>query len=216
MADLNLEQLGLHRKYRKLHALQKEVADLDARHRQADGECQQLMRKLEESKQLDLNRQAEALRAGTEPHGEAAEPTVRRELENKERNRSVFLAALQQAQGELAQHMSRHSGELFKDVAAKRAEFAREVSELARAALPAYQQYRELAYTLRAFEPPPDTVPGDNLPTILGVHTRTSGEPERGTAEQWLGYFIGIAPPAEQAASDTRPGEAGDSEAGAA
>ena len=68
---------------------------------------------------------------------------------------------------------------------------------------------RELHYVIKDLTPAPSDVPGDSLPTVLGVHTRTSGEPERGQVEQWIHHLISLGDHAGLVSDDGGQQESG-------
>jgi Skp family chaperone for outer membrane proteins len=191
-----LERFGLAKRYPRLVALQKEVADLDARRAAADGELVALRQGVGPAKQKDAEAGAKALRAGSDmpqaKHETAAHEKVR-EAERK-------LAALENATAEAAQDLTgeqrKHSGALIEDLGRARAEAAKRVAEQAASLLSDYGLFLDAEDIGKRFAPPapvPDeSAPAQDTTFVIHAPRATPTGPQRGDVESVLSHLASL------------------------
>ncbi len=187
-----LEKFGLQERYPKLVALQKEVADLDARRAAADGELVALRQGLGPAREKDAEAGAKALRAGKD----APEPKHEAEAEEKVRGAERNLRALEGATAAAAQDLTveqrKHSGRLLEDLTKARAEAAKRVAEQAASLLADYGMFVDSDGVAKRFAPPappPDeNAPAQKTTWVISAPRATAG-PQRGDVEAVLGHL---------------------------
>ena len=193
-----LQALGLESKWPRLARLQGEIAGLEKRNREAEGQVQQLQAELVPARNRDLDAEARAVRSGRKSPEPTHEPDIQRKLERATRDRDVMQRALEAARTDYGAFLSKHRSELFADVAEARAEIAASVSEAAREALRGFGKWSDMHYTLKSLQPPVEpadsTAPAQNISVVLGVGTARSSGPDRGEIEQALRYLVSLDP----------------------
>lgn len=121
-----------------------EALTLEKRARQAEVEVSRLKAELGPARERDLDAEANAIRSGGKVPDATNEPKVKAKLASAERDAAVMSRALQAAQTDHGAFLAKHRGELFADVAERRAQIARDAAEAAGTALQAYGRYEDL------------------------------------------------------------------------
>jgi chromosome segregation ATPase len=112
MDNLDLNTLGLAKKWPKLDLLQSEVADLQKRLSSDENQVRQLEGALAGARAKELD--AAAVRKGKEvPHG-THEDSAKRSLEAAQRDRDVLAKAVESAQADLAAFRAAHQSALYE------------------------------------------------------------------------------------------------------
>lgn len=194
--DINqLLQLGLAERWPKLKKHLEEVASFEKQRQQAEAKVGQLRAGIPQAREKDLDAEAQAARAGKGIPKPKHEPKLRGELDKAEREAVVMARAAAGASADLAAFMAKHQQALFEDVLQARREIAAEAAQAARVALQAFGAWHALGYTLKDLAPPPEAPevgPAKNTNAFIGIHTRQSAGPDRGTVEQMLSYVASL------------------------
>jgi len=117
-----------------LEQLESTVADLEAKHGQAQARVQSLAHKTGQAREDDLNREAAALNSGRKVPN-ASEPGLREQLEAAGRDGEVLERRLRLAQGDRARYLSEHHATILSLLAEAHALEGERVAEAAEAAL---------------------------------------------------------------------------------
>jgi small-conductance mechanosensitive channel len=187
-----LEKFGLQERYPRLVALQKEVADLDARRAAADGELVALRQGVGPAQQKDAEAAGKALRAGKDMPAAKHEVDANRKVQEAERKLAALSDATAAAAQDLTAEQRKHSGALIEDLTRARAEAAKRVAEQATTLLADYGLFLDAEGVAKRFAPPAP-VPDENAPaqdTTLVINApRATPGPQRGDVESVLSHL---------------------------
>jgi len=188
-----LAQFGLQERYPKLVALQKEVADLDARRAAADGELVALRQGVGQARQKDTEAGAKALRAGKDMPEAKHEVDANEKVREAERKLAALSDATAAAAQDLTAEQRKHSGALIEDLTRARAAAAKRVAEQATTLLADYGLFLDSEDVAKRFAPPAP-VPDENAPAqdttlVINAPRATPTGPQRGDVETVLGHL---------------------------
>ncbi len=185
-----------------LEKLESTVADLEAKHGQAQARVQALALRAAQAREHDLNAEAVALNAGRKPPN-ASEPGLREQLEGAGRDAEVLQRRLALAVADRGRYLSEHHGEILKLLSAAHAAEGERVAAAAGdalAALAAYHGAEDAARNLQRLHPAPaaENVGGpESVSVVWGALTTRNyaGGPQRGDLEGTLQYLISLGAP---------------------
>jgi hypothetical protein len=188
-----LERFGLQERYPKLVALQKEVADLDARRAATDGELVVLRQGVGPAQQKDAEAAGKALRAGKDMPAAKHEADANRKVQEAERKLAALEDATAAAAQDLTAEQRKHSGALIEDLMSARAETAKRVAEQATTLLKDYGLFLDAEDIGKRFAPPapvPDeSAPAQDTTFVIHAPRATPAGPQRGDVETVLSHL---------------------------
>ena len=196
-----LESLGLAKRWPNLTKLQDELIGLEEHRQRAEEQASLLQNGLPSAREKDLAEAAEAIRGGGHPSEGTHEQAIIAELERARRDSLIYARAVAAAQSDIGALRTQHQAALFRDVAERRAEIAREMAEGARTAAAAYTRYADLERLVTTLEPVAEVVESDQparaVTHIVSFAASNQRGPERGDIEHTLGYLVGLGQAAE-------------------
>ena len=218
---LDLKRYGLEATWPRLRALQEEVANLEQRRGEAEGEVVAARAAILDAKEEDTEAAAKAIRAGKSVPKGSREAKAEARQADASRNLAAYTRAVGEAQGELAQFTSKHRDELREAILAALSEKAQLLAEYAKEATVLYSQLEDAKYDLREFAPPappsetgaPGSMRGHDVANVIAVRTAGWDGPPRGDVEATLRHLASLG--ARYPAPDTDT-ESGGEERGAA
>jgi hypothetical protein len=186
----------------ELEKLETTVADLEAKHGQAQARVQALAHKTAQARELDLNAEAVALNAGRKPPN-PQEPALREQAEGAARDLEVLQRRLALAVAERGRFLSEHQGEilaLLGEAHSAEGERVAAAAEAALAALTAYHRAEDDARNLQRLHPVPQEEnwgSPESTSVVWGALTTRNyaGGPARGDLEGTLQYLVSLGAP---------------------
>ncbi len=186
----------------ELAKLESTVSDLERKHGESQARVQSLALKVQQAREDDLNREAQALNSGRKVPS-PDEPGLREQLDSAARALEVLERRLRLAEGEKARYISEHHGEILDLLAGAHAAEGQRVAAAAGealAALLAYHRAEDDARNLQRLHPAPaqENVGGpQSVVTVWGNLTtqNAGGGPARGSLEGTLRYLVGLGAP---------------------
>ena len=188
-----LERFGLQERYPKLVALQKEVADLDARRAAADGELVALRQGVGPAKQKDAEAAGKALRAGSDMPQAKHEADAHEKVLKAERKLAALEDATATAAQDLTAEQRKHAAALLEDLGRARAETAKRVAGQATTLLKDYGLFLDAEDIGKRFAPPApvsdESAPAQDTTFIINAPRATPTGPQRGDVEAVLSHL---------------------------
>jgi len=182
----------------ELQKLEATVADLEAKHGQAQARVQSLAHKTGQAREDDLNREAAALNSGRKVPN-ASEPGLREQLEAAGRDGEVLERRLRLAQGDRARFLSEHHATILGLLGEAHESEGARVAEAASVALEALLrrfEAEDAARNLQRLHPAPaaeNSGGPESMSLVFGSITtnNVSGE-NRGALEGVLRQLISM------------------------
>ncbi len=191
-----LERFGLAKRYPKLVALQKEVADLDARRAATDGELVALRQGVGQAQQKDAEAAGKALRAGKDMPEAKHEVDANRKVQEAERKLAALSDATAAAAQDLSAEQRKHATDLIEDLGRARAETAKRVAEQAASLLADYGLFLDAEDIGKRFAPPApvsdESAPAQDTTFIIHAPRATPAGPQRGDVESVLSHLSSL------------------------
>jgi hypothetical protein len=186
----------------ELQRLEATVSDLEAKHGEASARAQALTHKVQQAREVDLNREAFALNAGRKPPN-ATEPSLREQSEGAHRDAEVLQRRLALAVADRGRYLADHHKEilsLLEQAHAAEGERVASAASDALTALLAYFKAEDDARGLQRLHPTPtlENVGGpESMVTVWGPQTtaNATGGPSRGSLEGTLQYLVSLGTP---------------------
>jgi hypothetical protein len=207
---LDLRKYGIRDEWPELVKRQQEVANLERRRSEAEGNVAVARNAIERAKEQDAEAAAKALRAGKAMPSAKAQAKAQDDLAEAERMHVASSRAVEAAQTDLGAYQARHAGEIRASLSRALRDKARRLAAHATEAVQLYGQLEDSRYDLRRLTPPAPTQefsgPPQNITTVIGYHGTDSSRPDRGNVEAMLAYLANLTAefsvPAENEGSD--------------
>ena len=193
---LDLNKYGIAERWPRLRRLEEEVAELERRRGEAEGEVAAARNAIQAARERDAEAAGKAARAGKALPKPEHEARAQAALEDAERNLEAYQRAVVEAQGDLAAFIARHRAELHADTLSALRDKAQRLGELMREAAPLYATIADSRYDLKTLAPP--TPPDENAPAVrnsfelIGVLSTHGGGPNRGDVEQTFAHLASL------------------------
>ena len=193
---IDLKRYGLANRWPKLAKLQAEIASLERRGGEVEGEVMAARNAIPAARDKDAEAAAKALRSGKGMPPAKHEAEALAALEGAERTLVALTKAVQDAQSDLARLMASHREKILAAVIDVLRDNGHELAHHAREASRRYAFHMDAHYDIKALAPP--APPNENAPaarnsfTVMGIHTTRSVGPARGHVEEMLAYLAGL------------------------
>jgi hypothetical protein len=186
----------------ELKTLEDTVATLERKHGESQARVQALAHKVQQAREDDLNREAQALNSGRKVPS-PTEPQLREQLDGAQRGLQVLERRLTLAGADRALYLSQHHGEilgLLQQAHAAQGEKVAAAATEALAALLAHHRAEDDARNLQRLHPAPQEENWggpESVSIVWGALTTRNyaGGPPRGTLEGTLQYLISLGAP---------------------
>jgi hypothetical protein len=182
----------------ELQKLESTVADLEAKHGQAQARVQALAHKTGQARETDLNLEAVALNAGRKPP-QPTEPALAEQLEGAGRDAEVLQRRLALAVAERGRYLAENHAEILALLEAAHAEEGQRVAEAAEAALEGLLRRFAAEDAARSLQrlhpaPQPENVGGPESVSVVwgSLTTQNVGGENRGALEGTLRQLISM------------------------